>query len=199
MIKYIDKNNTYIEDGVIIGDDTIIYPNVLIEGKSQIGKNCVIHFGSIIKDTIIGDNSIIYNSFIVNSEIGSNNVIGPYAHIRANNIIKDNVKIGSFVEVKNSHIDSNSKLPHLAYIGDSDIGKNVNIGAGVKTANYDGKNKYRTVILDKSFIGCNATLIAPVEIGSNAYVAAGSTINQDVPCNNLAIARKYQENKVRKS
>ena len=199
MIKYIDQNNTYIDAEVTIGDNTIIYPNVIIEGNSQIGKNCIIHFGTYIKDSIIVDNTTIYNSFIISSQIGSNSQIGPFAHIRANNIIENNVHIGSFVEIKNSNINENSKISHLAYVGDSSIGKKVNIGGGVITANYDGKNKYKTDIKDEAFIGSNATLIAPVEVGNKSYVAAGSTIDKNVPDNNLAIARKHQENKNRKN
>lgn len=195
MIKYIDQKNTYIDDSVVIGDDTTVYPNVVIEGNSKIGKNCIIHFGTYIKDTTIGDNCIIYNSFIVSSQIGSNVQIGPFAHIRPNNIIKDNVRIGSFVEIKNSTVDNNTKIPHLSYIGDSDIGTKVNVGCGVIIANYDGKNKYRTVIKDNAFIGCNATMVAPVEIGQKAYIAAGSTITEDVPEDVLAIARQRQVNK----
>ncbi|MDD2518703.1 MAG: DapH/DapD/GlmU-related protein [Bacilli bacterium] len=195
MVKYIDKNNTYIGTDVVIGENVVIYPNVLIEGKTVIGNNVVIHMGTYIKDSIIGDDSIIYNSQIKDSTIGKNNKIGPYAHIRENNNIGDNVKIGSFVELKNTVIKSNSKIPHLSYIGDSLIGSNVNIGCGVITANYDGKNKHKTIIKDNAFIGCNANLIAPVIIENNAIVSAGSTITDNVPANALALARARQINK----
>lgn len=195
MIRYIDKNNTYIDSEVTIGDNTTIYPNVIIEGKSIIGENVIIHMGTYIKDSIIGDNTIIYNSQIKNSIIGKDNIIGPYAHIRENNNTGNNVKIGSFVELKNSIVKDNSKIPHLSYIGDAEIGENVNIGCGVITANYDGKNKHKTIIKDKAFIGCNVNLIAPVTIEENSLVAAGSTITDDVPANALAIARSRQTNK----
>ena len=195
MIKYIDKKNTYIDKGVVIGDNTTIYPNVMIEGKTIIGKNVVIHMGSYIKDSTIGDNTVIYNSQIRESIIGQNNHIGPYANIREKNNIGNNIKIGSFVELKNNVIKDNSKIPHLSYIGDSDIGENVNIGCGVITANYDGKNKYKTIIKDDAFIGCNVNLVAPVVIEENALIAAGSTITEDVPANALAIARARQTNK----
>lgn len=151
--------------------------------------------GTYIKDSIIGDNTVIYNSQIKNSSIGENNIIGPYAHIRENNKTGNNVKIGSFVELKNSIVNNNSKIPHLSYIGDSEIGEHVNIGCGVVTANYDGKNKHKTIIKDNAFIGCNVNLIAPVTIEENALVAAGSTITDDVPANALAIARSRQTNK----
>jgi bifunctional UDP-N-acetylglucosamine pyrophosphorylase/glucosamine-1-phosphate N-acetyltransferase len=195
VIKYIDKKNTYIDKGVVIGDNTTIYPNVMIEGKTIIGKNVVIHMGSYIKDSTIGDNTVIYNSQIRESIIGQNNHIGPYANIREKNNIGNNIKIGSFVELKNNVIKDNSKIPHLSYIGDSDIGENVNIGCGVITANYDGKNKYKTIIKDDAFIGCNVNLVAPVVIEENALIAAGSTITEDVPANALAIARARQTNK----
>lgn len=195
MIKYIDKNSTNIASSVIIGEGTTIYPHVMLEGNCVIGKNCVIHFGTYIKDSVILDNTIIYNSFIIGSKIGTNSIIGPYAHIRENNVIKNDVKIGSFVELKNSCVDENTVIPHLAYVGDAIVGKNVNISCGVITANYDGKNKYETKINDDAFIGSNVTLIAPIVINKKAFVAAGSTINQDVPYDNFAIARQGQINK----
>lgn len=198
MIKYIDKKNTYIDDSVQIGDGTIIYPNVMLEGNTKIGKNCIIHMGNYIKDTIIGDNCVVYSSFILESRIGKNCKIGPYSHIRPNNIISDNVKVGSFVELKNDKIAVGSKVPHLSYVGDTEIGKKVNIGAGTITANYDGKNKFKTIIGDNAFVGSNSTLIAPVKVEEKALIAAGSTITNDVPKNNLAIARQRQENKDRK-
>lgn len=195
MIKYLDKKNTYIDETVMIGDGSTIYPNVVIEGNTKIGKNCLIHFGSYIKDSIIGDNCVIYNSFIIASQIGRDSSIGPFSHIRANNVIKNNVHIGSFVELKNSDIGNGSKIPHLTYVGDTKMGEKVNIGAGTVIANYDGKKKHQTVIDDNAFIGSNTTLIAPVEIGSDSLVAAGSTITDNVPANYLAIARQRQQNK----
>lgn len=195
MIKYLDEKNTYIDETVTIEDGSVIYPNVVIEGNTKIGKNCLIHFGTYIKDSIIGDNCVIYNSFIINSQIGNDSSVGPFAHIRSNNLIHDNVHIGSFVELKNSDIGNNSKVPHLSYVGDTKIGEKVNIGAGAVVANYDGKKKHQTVINNEAFIGSNTTLIAPLEIGENSLIAAGSTITDDVPDNCLAIARQYQQNK----
>lgn len=189
MVKYIDEQNTYIEDTVTIKDGTTIYPNVVLEGNTKIGKNCIIHMGCFIKDTEIEDNTIIYSSHIESSKIGNNCEIGPYAHIRSRCIIKDNVKVGSFVELKNSMIDKETKIPHLSYLGDSKIGQHVNIGCGVVTANFDGKEKHQTQIEDEAFIGCNVSLVAPIKIEKNAYIGAGSTITKDVPKDTLAVER----------
>lgn len=194
-MKLIDENNTYIDSEVIIGEGTIIYPNVIIEGKTTIGTNCIIYAGSYINNSIIGNDNKIYHSYIMQSEIGNNNTIGPFSNVRENNKIKNNNKIGAFVELKANTINSNNKIPHLSYIGDSIIESNINIGCGVITANYDGVNKHKTIIKDDSFIGCNVNLIAPVTIGENTLIAAGSTITEDVEDNSLAIARNRQTNK----
>ena len=127
-------------------------------------------------------------------EVQDNVVIGPYVHLRPDTVIGDNVKIGNFVEVKNSHVGTGSKLPHLSYIGDSDIGSSVNIGCGCITVNYDGKKKHRTIIEDNAFVGCNSNMVAPVTIGAGAYIGAGSTITKDVPEDDLGIARAKQKN-----
>ena len=195
MVNMIDSKTVYIDDTVILGENCTIYPNVMIKGKTTIGDNTVIYMGSYIEDSHIGKNNIIYTSYIVNSNLGDNNVIGPYAHIREGNDIKDNNKIGSFVELKNDTIQCNVKIPHLSYIGDTSIESGVNIGAGVKTANYNGKEKKHTEIQSDVFIGCNAVLVAPVTLCKDSYVAAGSVITQDVPEKSLAIARERQINK----
>ncbi len=195
MVKYIDRNTVHIDDNVVIEDNVIIYPNVIIEGNSIVKKNSVIHMNTYIKESIIGENTIVYSSYIIGSKIGTSNVIGPYSNVREDTVTGPNVKIGSFCETKNSMIDENSKIPHLSYVGDSVIGKNVNVGCGVITANYDGKDKHKTIIKDNVFIGCNSNLVAPVTLGDNSKVAAGSTITNDVPANSLAIARERQINK----
>lgn len=198
MINYIDKKNTYIDENVEIGDNCLIYPGVTIIGKTIIGNNCTIYPNSFIKDSIIGNNTTIYTSYIINSQLGNNNIIGPFANIRENNYTADNVKIGSFVEIKNCNISIDSKVPHLAYLGDTHIGKNCNIGCGVITANFDGKRKNETNISDNVFIGCSSTLVAPINIGENVFIAAGSTITDNIPNNNFSIARSKQETKLRK-
>lgn len=199
MVNYIDKKNTYVADSVEIGENTTIYPNVMLEGTTKIGNNCTIHMGCYLKNVEVKDNTIIYNSHIEDSKIGANCKIGPYTHIRPNTIIGDNIKVGSFVELKNSKIDNQTKIPHLSYIGDSIVRKDVNIGSGVITANYDGKEKHQTMIEDGAFIGCNTNLVAPIKIEKNAFIGAGSTITKDVPADTLVIARakevmkKYKE------
>ena len=197
MYKIIDEKTTYIDDFVVIEDGCIIYPNTTIMGNSRIGANTVIYPSSVIEDSIIGANNIIYSSYIIKSKIGSNNLIGPFAHIRPDTKIKDNNKIGSFVEVKNSDIASGVQIPHLSYVGDAIVGNNVNIGAGVKTANFDGKNKFKTHIEDNVFVGCNTVLIAPLTLHKDSVIAAGSTITTNVPDGSLAIARERQINKDR--
>lgn len=194
MIQLIDPKNTYIDDSVKLGENCIIHPNVMIKGNTVIGDNTVIYMGSYIEDSIIGKNNTIYTSYIINSEIGDDNIIGPYANIRPGNHIANQNKIGSFVELKNNDIKNNIKIPHLSYVGDTSIDNHVNIGAGVKVANYDGKEKYRTTIHENVFVGCNSVLVAPVTLCSGSYVAAGSVITNDVPENLLAIARERQIN-----
>lgn len=181
-----------IEENVKIGKGTLILPNTIVLGSTEIGENCVIGPNSYICDTTIGNNTKLNNTQSFNSEIGSGVTAGPFVHIRPNCKIADNVHIGNFVEVKNSTVDEGSKLPHLLYVGDSDVGKDVNFGCGCVTVNYDGRNKSRTTVKDGAFIGCNTNLVAPVTIGENAFTAAGSTITEDVPDNALAVARNKQ-------
>lgn len=195
MIKFVDKNNCYIDESVDIGDGSVIYPGVVIEGNCVIGSNCVIGPGCFIKDSRIGDNCQVYSSHVFSSNIGINNMVGPYAFIRENSNVGNSIRLGSFVEVKDSSIDSGSKISHLSYIGDSHIGVDVNIGGGVITANYDGIKKNKTVISDGSFIGSNCTLVAPVSIGENSVIGASSCITDDVPSDSLGIARTRQVNK----
>ena len=169
-----------------------LYPGVQIEGKSRIGENCTIGANSRIVSSEIGDNVEIQFSTILESRIDEGSKIGPYAYLRPKSIIGKHVKIGDFVEVKNSTIGDHSKASHLSYIGDADVGEGVNVGCGVVFVNYDGKNKHRTLVRDNAFIGCNANLVAPVEVKEGAYVAAGSTITNEVPPYSLAIARARQ-------
>ena len=185
-----------IEPGVEIGIDTQILPNTIIKGKTKIGKGCIIGPNSIISDSIIEDNAKLNNVQCYQSIVKSGVDIGPFVHIRPNSVIGENVHLGNFVEVKNSKIDEGTKVSHLTYVGDSDVGKRVNFGCGTVTVNYDGRNKHRTTIGDDCFIGCNTNLIAPVTIGDGAYTAAGSTITDNVPEDSLGIARAKQVNKI---
>ena len=188
-------DNKIIDNEVIIEENVIIEPFVKIKGSTIIKKGAVIKSFSEIIDSVIGENTEVDSSTILNSNIGSNNHIGPRAYIRNNTETKDNVKIGFSVEIKNSLIEEGTKINHLSYIGDSHLGKNINIGAGTITANYDGVNKNKTIIEDNSFIGSNSVLIAPIKIEKNSLIAAGSTINKNVPENSLAIARNRQVTK----
>lgn len=191
-VTIIDPDTTYIEADVQIGMDTVIHPNVTIKGNTVIGKNVTIGSNCIISNSKIGDETDILCSVICDSEIGSSSHIGPFAYMRPNSKLGNNVKIGDFVEIKNSTIDDGTKVSHLTYIGDSRVGKDVNFGCGCVTVNYDGHKKYQTIVEDNAFIGCNTNLISPVRVGKNAYIAAGSTITDEVPENCLAIARSKQ-------
>lgn len=184
-----------IDDTVRIGHSTTILPNTILMGNVSIGTGCTIGPGAYIQDSTIGDNTHLNNTHVYSSQVGSNVTAGPYAHIRPGCVIADSVHIGNFVEIKNSQIDKGSKLPHLLYVGDSDVGKDVNFGCGCVTVNYNGRIKSRTTVKDGAFIGCNTNLVAPVIIGENAFTAAGSTITEDVPDNALAVARSRQHNK----
>ncbi|MCL2108917.1 MAG: bifunctional UDP-N-acetylglucosamine diphosphorylase/glucosamine-1-phosphate N-acetyltransferase GlmU [Oscillospiraceae bacterium] len=182
-------HNVIIGKDVKIGRDTLLMPNTIIRGGTEIGSGCVIGPNTQIDNCKIGDNVTLNCVQAFDSSIGNNVKAGPYVHIRPGTKLHDNVKIGDFVEIKNSEIGTGTALAHLTYIGDSDVGSNVNFGCGTVTANYDGLEKYRTVIGDNAFIGCNTNLIAPVEIGANATTAAGSTIGEYVPPGALAIER----------
>ena len=192
-VTIIDTKNTYISSDAEIGMDTIIYPGCVIEGKTVIGENCSIGPNSQITNMIIHDNVKFQSSTGIDSEIGSNTNVGPYAYIRPNSTIGENVKIGDFVEVKNSVIGDKTKVSHLTYIGDADVGKRINFGCGTVIVNYDGKKKHRTIIEDDVFIGCNTNLVAPVTVKKGSYIAAGSTITKNVPEDVLAIARARQQ------
>lgn len=197
-ITIIDINNTYIDEEVVIEEGTIIYPNTSIRGNSHIGKNNIIDMNSIIIDSTIGNNNKIISSHIENTEIGDNNVIGPFARLRGNAVIKNSVVIGNFVEVKNSIINDGVKSKHLSYLGDANIGYNVNIGGGTITANLNGKDKIKnkSTICDYAYIGANSVLVAPVTINKKGLIAAGSIITKDVEEYSLAIARSRQINKL---
>lgn len=194
-VSIIDADNTYIEPGVTIEQDVTILPGSIISGKTHIGSDAVIGPHTEIKNCTVGEGSVIRQSAVFDSEIGNHVNIGPYAHIRPDSNLGDGVKIGNFVEIKKAAIKANSKVSHLSYIGDAELGADVNIGCGTITVNYDGENKHLTKIEDGAFIGCNSNLIAPVSVGKGAYVAAGSTINKDVPDEALSIARAKQTNK----
>ncbi|MBB5174908.1 bifunctional UDP-N-acetylglucosamine diphosphorylase/glucosamine-1-phosphate N-acetyltransferase GlmU [Texcoconibacillus texcoconensis] len=194
-VTIVDPPNTYIGPDVSIQPDTKILPGTMIEGNTTILSHCEIGPYSELKDSYIGEYTKVQHSVVHDSQVGQEVMIGPYAHIRPQSDIGSNVKIGNFVEVKKATFGDNSKASHLSYIGDADIGSDVNLGCGSITVNYDGENKHLTTIEDGAFIGCNANLIAPVTVGEKAYVAAGSTVTDDVPEQSLAIARQRQTTK----
>lgn len=181
-----------IHNKVKIGRDTVIHPGTQLEGSTKIGENCEIGPNALIKDSIIGDDVHFVNSVISQSWVGNKTKVGPFAYIRPNSRIGQNIKIGDFVEIKNSLIGDDTKISHLSYIGDAELGKAVNIGCGVVVVNYDGRKKHKTIVGDHAFIGCNVNLVSPVEVKDYAYIAAGSTITDEVPEYSLAIARSRQ-------
>lgn len=192
-VTLIDPHHTYIDPEVEIGQDTVIEPGCIIEGNTSIGENCIIGYNTKIRNCKVGNSVAIESSMLIDSQIDEGCHIGPFAYIRPNSHIGAKVKIGDFVEIKNATIGEGTKVSHLTYIGDADVGCDVNFGCGTVVVNYDGEKKHRTTIKDHAFIGCNTNLVSPVVIEENVYTAAGSTITQDVPKNSLAIARARQE------
>ncbi|MFT4398516.1 bifunctional UDP-N-acetylglucosamine diphosphorylase/glucosamine-1-phosphate N-acetyltransferase GlmU [Bacillus sp. SW14] len=194
-VTLIDPMNTYISPDAVIGSDTVIYPGTVIKGEVQIGEDTIIGPHTEIMNSSIGSRTVIKQSVVNHSQVGNDVNIGPFAHIRPDSVIGNEVKIGNFVEIKKTQFGDRSKASHLSYVGDAEVGTDVNLGCGSITVNYDGKNKYLTKIEDGAFIGCNSNLVAPVTVGEGAYVAAGSTVTEDVPGKALAIARARQVNK----
>lgn len=194
-VTIIDSASTYIDADVKIKSDTVIYPGTIIEGTTIIGEDCIIGPNSRIVNTIIEDGVQVQTSTIFDSRINCGAHIGPFAYIRPDSIIGRDVKIGDFVEIKKSIIGDGTKVSHLTYIGDAEVGKSCNFGCGTVVVNYDGSSKFKTIIGDNAFIGCNTNLVSPVHVGDNAYVAAGSTIIENVPSGALAVARARQVNK----
>jgi bifunctional UDP-N-acetylglucosamine pyrophosphorylase/glucosamine-1-phosphate N-acetyltransferase len=195
-VTVIDPATTFVESDVQIGADTVLHPNVYLEGRTVIGAACEIQAGTRLVNATVGDRVTIRNYCIVtDSTVADGAVLGPFAHLRPGSVVEAEAHIGNFVELKKTTLGRGSKASHLAYLGDAAIGDNVNIGAGTITCNYDGEKKHQTVIGDGAFIGSDSQLIAPVTVGRGAYVAAGSSITDDVPDGALAIARGRQVNK----
>ena len=195
-VTLIDRSRVDVRGEVKTGADCTIDVNVILEGNIELGNNVEIGSNSILCDTKIGDNTkILPFSHVVASQIGANCSIGPYARLREGSVIMDGARVGNFVETKKTKLGKDSKANHFTYLGDADIGDEVNIGAGTITCNYDGKNKNKTNIGNNSFIGTNSSLVAPLNIGKNAYVGAGSTITKDIPDDALGVGRGKQKNK----
>lgn len=195
-VTLLDPERTHIDDTVVIGRDTVVYPGAFLEGTTMIGEGCLIYPNCRIKSSRLGDHvTVLDGSVIVESEIAEGCTIGPYAHLRPQSRLRRKAKVGNFCEVKKSVIGEESKVPHLTYIGDTTMGDRVNIGAGTITCNYDGFAKHQTVIEDEVFVGSNTNLVAPVKVGKGAIVAAGSTITDEVPPDAVAFGRAPQVNK----
>ncbi len=194
-VVVIDPSTTYVDDSALVGQGTVLYPNAYIEGNTTIGRDCVIDPGVKIVDSKLGDGvKVLMCTLIIDSSVGDGVTIGPFAHLRPGAELEDGSKVGNFVEVKKSRIGRGSKANHLSYIGDAQIGEGVNVGAGMITCNYDGVKKHKTEIGDNVFIGSDVQLVAPVKLGKNALIGAGSTITKDVPEDALAVSRVRQTN-----
>ena len=195
-VTLVDPSTTYISSDVTVGADTVIHPNVYLEGRTVVGQGCELHAGVRIVDSTVGDRVTVRNYCVItDSTIAADAVLGPFAHVRPASHVGEGAHVGNFVELKRTTLGAGSKASHLTYLGDATIGANVNIGAGTITCNYDGRTKQQTVIEDGAFVGSDSALVAPVTIGAGAYVAAGSTIVDDVPAGALGIARGKQVNK----
>lgn len=195
-VTIINPATTHISADAVIGSDTVIQPGCIIEGNTIIGEDCVIGPNSHIVNSTIGHATTIHSSVVLDSTVGNETAVGPFAHLRPASSLGDHVKVGNFVEVKKSKLGDNTKVSHLSYIGDAEVGDNCNIGCGTITVNYDGKNKFKTIIGNDVFVGCNSNLVAPVTLGTGSFIAAGSTVTKDVPADALAVARARQENKL---
>lgn len=178
-----------IDDLAEIGEDVKIYPNVYILGNSKIGKGTTIFPNTTINNSVIGENCEIKSSYIEDSEVGNNVTVGPFAHLRQNARVKDDCRVGNFVEIKNARLGKNTKAAHLAYVGDADVGANCNIGCGAIFVNYDGKNKNKTIVEDGCFIGSNCNIIAPVTIKEGSFICAGTTLTVDTQADDFVIGR----------
>lgn len=194
-VTVMDPATTWVYPGAQVGQDTVLHPFTTLEGECRVGERCQVGPMTHLIDATLGDEVLVRYSVIQESTLEDGVSVGPYAHLRPGNHLAEGARVGNFAEVKNSRIGRGSKLPHHSYIGDTDVGEGVNMGAGSITVNYDGRHKHRTLIGNGAFIGCNSNLIAPISIGPRAVVAAGSTVDDDVPPDSLAVARKRQVNK----
>ena len=194
-VNIISPETVTIASNVVIEPGVTIYPNTFITGDSRVYKGAVIGPDSEVHNSIVDENAIVRHSLITDSFVGKNTTVGPFAHLRNNTHVGDDCRIGNYVEIKNSRIGNKTKISHLTYVGDTTCGENVNWGCGTVTVNYDGKNKNKTIVGDNVFIGCNTNLIAPLKVGNNAFIAAGSTITEDVPDEAFSIARERQVTK----
>ena len=194
-VTIIDPNTTYIDPRCRIGRETTLLPGTILRGNTVIGERCEIGPNAMIRDCTVEDDTTVNASQLNESTVGRGVTVGPFAYVRPHCRIADGCRVGDFVEIKNSVLGRGTKVSHLTYVGDSDVGDEVNFGCGTVTTNYDGHKKYRCTIGDRAFLGCNTNLVAPVTVGDGAYTAAGSTVTENVPADALAIARQRQSNK----
>ena len=194
-VRILDPNTVYIDPRVTIGQGTMLLPGTILQGESHIGQRCQIGPNAVVNGCTVGDDVIINASQVNDSTLGDGCDVGPYAHIRPGCKIGPKCHMGAFVQLKNCVLGEGTKMSHLTYVGDADVGSGVNFGCGTITSNYDGVKKFRCTIGDNVFIGCNTNLVAPVNVGEGAYIAAGATVTKDVPADALAVARARQENK----
>lgn len=194
-VRIFDPNSVYIDPTVTVGAGAVLLPNVILRGNTSIGPNCEIGPNTMIRDCTLGEGCVANSSQLNEAVFGRDVNIGPFAYVRPGTRVADGCKVGDFVEVKNAVIGAGTKLPHLIYVGDSDVGERCNFGCGSITCNYDGNHKYRTTVGDNVFIGCNTNLVAPVTVEDGAFTAAGSTITDTVPADALAVARAKQVHK----
>ena len=195
-VQMMDPSTVWVEEGVTVGKGTLLLPGTILRGKTVVGENCTIGPNVMITDCIVGNNVKVNASQCEESEIRDGCEIGPYTHMRPHCVVGEGSKIGAFVQIKNCNLGKGTKMAHLTYVGDADVGDDCNFGCGTITCNYDGKYKHRTTIGNHAFLGCNTNLVAPVTVGDGAFTAAGSTVTDEVPADSLAIARSRQSNLV---
>lgn len=193
-VTMIDPERTYVDAGVKIGRDTVVYPGCVLQGATRVGEGCTLLPNCRLLDAVVGDKATVESSVLLSCAVGAGTTVGPNAYLRPGTRVGAHCRIGDFVEIKNSTIGDGTKVSHLTYVGDADLGEGINLGCGVIFSNYDGKSKHRCTVGDRAFIGCNVNLVAPVAVGEDAYVAAGSTVTKDVPAGALSIARSRQAN-----
>lgn len=194
-VSVVDPDHTYVDVDVTVGAESVLLPGTILEGTTSIGERATIGPSSHLTDCSVGDDAVVHSTRADGASIGEGVDVGPFAHLRPGTRIDDGARVGAFVQTKNATIGAGAKLPHLAYVGDAEVGAGANVACGVVTVNYDGREKHRTVIGEGAFIGCGTMLVAPVTIGQRAFIGAGSTITEDVPSEALAIARARQVTK----
>lgn len=188
-VIFLDPDRTIVESDVVITPGVMIYPGNTLQGSTRIGADCVLYPNNRLNNAVVGRGTTVESSVLLNCAVGEETTVGPYAYLRPDTSVGNRCRIGDFVEIKNSSIGDGTKVSHLTYVGDSDLGRDINLGCGVVFVNYDGKVKNRSKVEDHAFIGCNCNLVAPVHVGKNAYLAAGSTVVEDVPEDALFVAR----------